>query len=208
MGGVVARGVRGAGHQGEVTALDVVGLEQRLQTLAGRRRFRHDEEAARILVQTVNNPRSQVSFSVARIGIVGIEAPEGQQSIDEGAGPMSPSGMNDASRRLVDDEEVGVLEDDVEPHRRIGEGVTERRRRRFDGDDRTQRELGPLVEADGRRPVPSLHATSLAPSMDFGPSGGPTLRLQPRDHESVHAYAYLVGADGKVMTFLGTHRYP
>ena len=81
------------------------------------------EEAARILVEAVHDagPRDAADAGKACTAM-------GDQRIDEGAGLIAGRRMHDQAGRLVDDDQLGVLVDDVERDRLRLRGRRLRRR--------------------------------------------------------------------------------
>ena len=109
------------------------------------------QEAARILVEAVHDPRPHHPADAGKA-----RAAMRNEGIDQGSGLVPRRGMDDQAGRLVDDDEVVVLVDDVEGDRfrpRLGR---HRRRHRHDdllaGTDDPAR-LGDRHPVDGHRAV-------------------------------------------------------
>ena len=66
-----------------------------------------DEQTRRVPIEPVNDPCST--------GVLPALGTRGER-LREGARPVTPSGMHDHSRGLVDDHQMRILEDDLERH--------------------------------------------------------------------------------------------
>jgi len=117
------RGVRRLAHDdGQVRALDVVACELGLQTLPRGFVLCDDQDAARPLVEPVNDARSSVPTGLVGKRRVGDQRPSRtsskggarQKTLDERSRRMTPSRMHDEAPRLVDHDEVLVLVEHVE----------------------------------------------------------------------------------------------
>jgi hypothetical protein len=87
-----------------------------------------DEAAAGVLIQAVDDARALLAADAREGGAMG------KQGVDQGVARVARGGMDYEAGRLVDDQEVGVLEEDVE---RDILGLEERRLRgRFGNGDR------------------------------------------------------------------------
>ena len=74
----------------------------------------HDEQAGRVLVQPVNNPRAQGASDALKV------VAQRHERVGEGPVGMAGSGMDREPGRLVDDDDVAVLVDHVQ---RVGLGL-------------------------------------------------------------------------------------
>jgi hypothetical protein len=110
--------LRRADGQREVAPLDVVRSEESLQSLARRLVLRDDHHAGRVLVQAMHDPRPQMR-AVCPIVRVRVEATSREQPVHERPVRVPTRWVNDEPRRLVEHEEVRVLEQHRERHRRI-----------------------------------------------------------------------------------------
>lgn len=70
--------------------------------------FGHNDQTAGVLVDPVNNPGAH-DITNARQGWPAM----GDESIDQGAGRIARCGMDHQARRLVDDNEMLILIDDI-----------------------------------------------------------------------------------------------
>lgn len=136
--GVEGRVFGSAQHDRHVLSLDFVGRKESLQPLAGERVLRHHHEAARTLVETMNDPGAD--------GILGIlgrrlrpeaEARSRDQAMDERACFVPPRRVDDQVRGLLDHEKVCVFEDDFEPDRCICRDIASARRSDLDREQHT-----------------------------------------------------------------------
>ena len=73
--------------------------------------LRDDHHARRAAIEPVDDARPQLAADAAEIGDVV------QQRVDERARGVTRAGMHDHARRLVDDDEVGILVEDLERQR-------------------------------------------------------------------------------------------
>ena len=87
------------------------------EALVRRVRLGDDEQPGRTLVETVHDARP-LDAADARQAVAAV----GDERVDERAGGVPGGGMHDEVRRLVDDDEVAILVDDVERDR-LGGGL-------------------------------------------------------------------------------------
>ncbi len=78
------------------------------QTLVGAVVLGHHQQAGGVLVQAVDDARPLAAADARQVVAVL------EQGVDQGAGRVARGRMDDEAGRLLDDEQVGVLEDDVE----------------------------------------------------------------------------------------------
>ncbi len=129
-------GRHGAPHERDVFLLDLAILELPRQFLVRGIVLRDDHHAGRAAIEPVDDSRPQHAADAAEVGDVM------QQRIDERAGGVTRAGMHDHARRLVDDDDVGILVKDLERHR-LGFGGGRCGGGKIDGDaiSRTHREV-------------------------------------------------------------------
>ena len=108
--GNLARGRGGhSPHKGGVGAIDPARGEITRQGLVRGLGLGNDHQAAGIFVETVDNARPADPADAG-------EAPAAmsEQSFDEGAVEVSGGGVHNHAGRLVDDDQMGILETDIE----------------------------------------------------------------------------------------------
>ncbi len=98
-------GVGGAAHQGDVDALDVVAGELLGKARMRRVRLGRDHHAGGVLVQPVHNPGPGDAPDARQASTAVV-----QQGVDQGAVGAPRGGMGGHASRLVDDDQVSVLE--------------------------------------------------------------------------------------------------
>ncbi len=186
---VVRRLARGADHDGHVLPLDVVPREERLERLPRRLVLGDHQEPARALVQPVHDAGPQVPCRIARIGARALEAAAREERVDQRAALVAARGVDDQAGGLVDDEEVGVLEDDGELDGcvRLGRRGGRRLGRDLDagaGGDRRGGAGRAAVEEDAAVLDPALHRRA---------GGDETVAREEGDDERVEAIARVGG---------------
>ncbi len=108
---------RAAEANGEVGLLHLSGCKGMDEFLMRQRRFRRQKDARGLLVETVDDPRSE------RIADGGQVLAMGEERVDKGAVWVSGGGVDDHSGRLVDGDQMLVFIEDVEGDCLGGEGA-------------------------------------------------------------------------------------
>ena len=106
------RGPGEAGDQGVIPPFHGVGGELDHKAVMRLLRLRDDQKAAGVFVDPVHDPRP---FHAADAGK--LVPAVGQERVDQGSVRIAGCRVDHQTGRLIDDEQVGVLEDDVEPDR-------------------------------------------------------------------------------------------
>jgi len=120
-----------------IYALDGVRRELLLQSFARVFRLGDDQHAARVLVESMDDARTEASYRVARIERSSLETRARKEAGNQRVIPVPPAGVHDDASGLVHDDELFVLVEDLERHRRIWLDVARRRRAWLDVDDGT-----------------------------------------------------------------------
>ena len=100
---------RGAARDGEIGTLDIVGGEHVGEGGVGRFALGGDHDAGRILVEAVDDAGAGDAADAGES-----RAAMKEQGVDQRTTLGAARGVDDEAGRLVDDDEVFVLEDDVE----------------------------------------------------------------------------------------------
>ena len=116
-------GLRRAPDQRLVDPGQVVGGKQLREAVVGGVVLGHHHDARRVLVEPVDDPRPPHAAD-AREAVAAM----GQQGVDQRLVGVAGSGMDDQPGRLVEDEQIVILEQDIEVDRlRLGLGRLGRR---------------------------------------------------------------------------------
>ena len=107
--GLLIERTRRAARDGEIGALDVVSCEHGGESGVRRLALGGYHDAGRVLVEAVNNARTGDAADAGQLG-----AAMKQQCVDQRATLRAARGVNHEAGRLVDDDEVLVLEHDIE----------------------------------------------------------------------------------------------
>jgi len=120
---MVPLAARGAPRVRDVDPVDVVGGKQRRKALVGGVGLGRDDDAGGVLVDAVHDPRTRHAADAreARARVV-------QQGVDQGAVLAARRRMDGHAGRLVDHDQIGVLEQHGERDR-LGRGLRGHRRR-------------------------------------------------------------------------------
>lgn len=100
--------------EGVISTLHGMSTELLFQTLSSRRRLRNDQQPRGVLVNAMDDSGSKMSIRVSGIPSRHEEARAGEKPIDQSTLRMTLCWMNDQSGRLVHDQELVVLVDDVD----------------------------------------------------------------------------------------------